>query len=69
MNPNHKSQSNMKPNYSSLFISAVLLSVTGLGVMGLMTTSVGKFFAGLLIGMSIACIVIGFVMSMQSKRE
>jgi hypothetical protein len=69
MNPNNQPQSRVNPNYSSVFISAVLLAVAGLALVGIVTTAVGKFFAGLLIGMSIACIVLGFVMYAQSKKE
>ena len=69
MNPDNQPQSKLKLNYSSVFISAVLLSVAGLSIERTVTTSVGKFFGGLLIGMSIACIVLGFVVYAQSKKE
>ena len=60
----------MKNDYSSLFISAVLLLAAGLALEGTITTSsAGKFFEGLLIGMSIACGVIGFIVYSQSSKK
>jgi hypothetical protein len=69
MNPHNQPQRSVKLNPSSVFSSAVLLSVAGLSIERIVTTSVGKFFGGLLIGLSIACIVLGFVMYAQAKKE
>ena len=59
----------MKQDHSSLFISAALLIAVGLSVDGITTTPAEKFVEGVLIGMSIACSLIGFIMYVRSSEK
>ena len=59
----------MKQDYSSLFISAALLVAVGLSVDGITTTPTEKFVEGILIGMSIACSLTGFILYARSSKK
>lgn len=69
MKSNHQLQTKEKSDYSSLFISAILLLAVGLAMEGIGTTPVRQFIEGLLIGMSIACSIIGFVVYARSQKK
>ena len=68
MNTNNRPQNPVKYDYSSLLLGAVLLLGTAAAIEG-MTTPVGRFFQGALIGMSIACTLIGFILYIQSSKQ
>jgi uncharacterized membrane protein YccC len=58
----------MKYDYTSLLISATLLIGVAVATDGL-TTPAGRFVNGVLIGMSIACSLIGLVLYVSSKKR
>jgi hypothetical protein len=62
-------QNREKSDYSSLFISAILLLAVGLATEGMAATPVQQFLEGMLIGMSIACSIIGFVVFARSQKK
>jgi hypothetical protein len=68
MNTSNGHQNTVKYDYGSLFLGAILLMGTAGAVEG-MTSPVGRFFQGLLIGMSIACTLIGFILYLQSSKQ
>ena len=69
MKPNDQPQSKEESDYSSLFISATLLLAVGLATEGIGTTPLRQFIQGMLIGMSIACSLIGFVVYIRSQKK
>ena len=68
MKPDTQRQGIGKSDYSSLFISAILLMVVALAAEGL-TTPVEQFIQGVLVGMSIACSVIGFAVYAKAHKK
>ena len=68
MKSNDQPQSKEKSDYSSLFISAILLITVAVATEGL-TTPVEQFIQGVLIGMSIACSVIGFAVYARAHKK
>jgi uncharacterized membrane protein YccC len=58
----------MKDNYSALLIAAVMLLGVSQALDG-MVTPLARFLHGVLIGMSIACSVIGLVLYVQSTKK
>jgi hypothetical protein len=58
----------MKDNYSALLFAAVMLLAASQTLDG-MITPVARFLHGVLIGMSIACSVLGLVLYTQSTKK
>ena len=69
MKSNQRPQSEEQSDYNSLFICAILLLAAGLAAEGIGTTSVRQFIEGMLVGMSIACSLIGFVVYIRSQKK
>ncbi len=69
MKSNNQPQNREISNYSSLFVSAILLLAVALLTEGTATTPIRQFIEGVLVGMSIACGVIGFTVLIRSRRK
>jgi hypothetical protein len=68
MKSTDRPQSKERSDYSSLFISAILLITLAVATEGL-ATSVRQFIQGVLVGMSIACSVIGFAVYASAHKK
>jgi hypothetical protein len=60
-------ETKMKNGYGSLFLGAVLLLAVDLALEG--KTPTEKSFEGVLIGISIACNLIGFIVYARSSKK
>ena len=69
MRSNGEPQSEEQSDHNYLFISAILLLAVGLAAEGIGTTSLRQFIEGMLIGMSIACSLIGFIVYIRSPKK
>jgi hypothetical protein len=68
MKSNDRPQSKERSDYSSLFIGAILLITVAVATEGL-ATPVRQFIQGVLVGMSIACSVIGFAIYARAHKK
>jgi hypothetical protein len=68
LEPTKQPQVNEKYDYSTILFMAVILLTTSQAIENIQTP-VGDFIRGVMIGMSIACSVVGLVLYVQSQKK
>jgi len=68
MKPNNLPEVKEKYDYGTVLLMAVLLMSTSQAIESIQTP-VGRFIRGVVVGMSIACSLIGLVLYVQSQKK